>query len=254
MHLIPMKLIVSCIALALGAQALRPHVGCARTERGSRRRSCAAMATTPANDIMIRAARRQPVPRTPVWLFRQGSVCASVCARMHPTHRTLDAPTHTHARTTHSRTRHTGAHVRTHALRQAPPPHTHSHTPPAGRHLPEYQQYKQDTGRNFLDLLKYPEDVAEVTMQPLRRYDLDAAILFSDILVIPEAFDMKVEMPGGKGITVPEPLASPEDMASRLPAEGAVCGCALRIQGVFEPDVHPPVFAASHTYLRARHG
>lgn len=68
----------------------------------------------------------------------------------------------------------------------------------AGRYLPEYRAIREKAG-SFLDLCYNPELAAEVTLQPLRRYDLDAAILFADILVVPHAMGLSLRFAEGEG-------------------------------------------------------
>ena len=85
------------------------------------------------NHLLLRAIRKEPVERTPVWIMRQ-----------------------------------------------------------AGRYLPEYIKLKNQAG-GFMNLIKNPELACEITLQPLERFNLDSAIIFSDILVITELFGIELE-------------------------------------------------------------
>lgn len=79
----------------------------------------------------------------------------------------------------------------------------------AGRYLPEYREIRAEAG-SFLKLCYNPELACEVTVQPLRRFDIDAAILFSDILVVPHAMGLKLDFLEGEGPR----LQTVDDMAS----------------------------------------
>ncbi len=103
------------------------------------------------NDLFLRALKRQPVPRTPIWVMRQ-----------------------------------------------------------AGRYLPEYRAVREKT--DFLTLCKTPELATEVTIQPVDIIGVDAAIIFSDILVINEAMGMSVEIIESKGIRLTPPIRSQVDI------------------------------------------
>jgi len=82
----------------------------------------------------------------------------------------------------------------------------------AGRYLPEYRAVRERAG-GFLDLCFNPELAAEVTLQPVRRFGFDAAILFSDILVVPLALGRKVEFLAGEGPKL-EPLTDAAGLAT----------------------------------------
>jgi uroporphyrinogen decarboxylase len=82
----------------------------------------------------------------------------------------------------------------------------------AGRYLPEYRALRETVG-GFLDLCLTPELAAEVTLQPVRRFALDAAILFSDILIVPYALGQALEYRDGEG-PVLDPLRSPAAIAA----------------------------------------
>jgi len=79
----------------------------------------------------------------------------------------------------------------------------------AGRYLPEYRATRERAG-SFLALAKTPELACEVTLQPLQRFDLDAAILFSDILTIPDAMGLGLHFIEGEGPKFHDPLRSRE--------------------------------------------
>jgi uroporphyrinogen decarboxylase len=104
------------------------------------------------DDRFLRACRREPVDRTPVWFMRQ-----------------------------------------------------------AGRYLPEYRELRGD--RDILEAVRHPDLAVETTLQPLRRFDADAAILFSDIMVPLAAIGIGARIDAGRGPVVDEPFRSSADVA-----------------------------------------
>ncbi|MGR8948194.1 MAG: uroporphyrinogen decarboxylase [Gammaproteobacteria bacterium] len=103
-------------------------------------------------DRFLRALRREPVDKTPIWIMRQ-----------------------------------------------------------AGRYLPEYRATRQKAG-DFLTLCKTPEFATEVTLQPLARFELDAAIVFSDILTIPDAMGLGLTLEEGIGPRFSYPVRSRQEI------------------------------------------
>jgi uroporphyrinogen decarboxylase len=111
-----------------------------------------------SSDRFLRALRREPVDRTPIWLMRQ-----------------------------------------------------------AGRYLPEYRQLRGD--RDILETIRRPDEAVEITLQPLRRAPLDAAILFSDIVVPLVAIGLPIRVEQGRGPVLDEPFRGEADLSRLRPLE-----------------------------------
>ncbi|WP_315836506.1 uroporphyrinogen decarboxylase [Bradyrhizobium prioriisuperbiae] len=131
----------------------------------------------------------------------------------------------------------------------------------AGRYLPEYRELRAKAG-SFLDLCFNPEMATEVTLQPIRRFGFDAAILFSDILVIPHALGQTVTFAVGEGPQL-TPLAD-EAAIDRLPLEvdqtilAPVYETVRRVKASLDPAVALLGFCGAPwtvaTYMIAGHG
>lgn len=102
----------------------------------------------------------------------------------------------------------------------------------AGRYLPEYRATRAQAG-DFLSLCKNAELACEVTLQPLRRYPLDAAILFSDILTIPDAMGLGLRFEAGEGPKFDRPIRTPEQaLQSALPEAGSLDYVAAAVRTI----------------------
>jgi uroporphyrinogen decarboxylase len=109
----------------------------------------------------------------------------------------------------------------------------------AGRHLPEYRDLRARNS-SFLDFCYAPAAAAEATLQPTRRYDIDAAIIFSDILVIPHALGRKVWFVEGEGPRL-EAITGPNDVVALDPSRvetrlGPVYEAIERVRSALEPS------------------
>jgi uroporphyrinogen decarboxylase len=109
----------------------------------------------------------------------------------------------------------------------------------AGRYLPEYRELRAKAD-GFLDLCYRPDWAAEVTLQPIRRFGFDAAILFSDILVVPDALGQAVRFDEGHGPRLdagqPADLLTRLDRAKTAPTFAIICETVERVRGALASE------------------
>ncbi len=131
----------------------------------------------------------------------------------------------------------------------------------AGRYLPEYRAVREKAG-GFLDLCFNPELAAEVTLQPIRRFGFDAAIIFSDILVVPYALGRSVRFEVGEGPKL-DPLDTPDKIATLAPTADftkfePVYEALRRVRADLDPKIALIGFCGAPwtvaTYMVAGHG
>ena len=144
-----------------------------------------------------------------------------------------------------------------HGERQDPPPLWLMRQ--AGRYLPEYRALRAEKG-GFLALVYDSEAAAEITLQPIRRFGLDAAILFSDILIVPHAMGMGLTFGAGEGPRLTPPLAD-ADIDRLVPAPAhfqPIYDTVRRVAAALPPQVAMIGFAGSPwtvaTYMVAGEG
>jgi len=116
----------------------------------------------------------------------------------------------------------------------------------AGRYLPEYRALRAEKG-GFLDLCYDSEAAAEVTLQPIRRFGFDGAILFSDILVVPHALGQHLWFEAGEGPHLSPPLAEVDfgTLKPELGRLGPVIETVRRVKAVLDPATTFLGFAGS---------
>ena len=129
----------------------------------------------------------------------------------------------------------------------------------AGRYLPEYRELRASKG-GFLDMAYDPETAAEITLQPLRRFAFDGAILFSDILVIPHAMGMDLSFVAGEGPRLAPPLSGARirDLKPQMDRLEPIYETVRRVKAALPPHVTFLGFAGSPwtvaTYMIAGQG